>query len=406
MRMAYLTSEYPAISHTFILREIDALRRADVDIQTISIRKPSDATDFPDAERQEISSTHYVQSGSHVAATFRSLVPLLRHPWATLKMLRAAFGLYRSHSGVGAAKFASYIAEAALLTERLERAGIKHVHVHFANPAATVAYLAACSGRIEFSLSVHGSDIFYDVSANFLREKFSKAVFVRCISDFCRSQVLRLMDPRDWPKAFVVRLGIDFDEYAPRPHPNNEVPQLLCVGRLVAAKGHHVLLLACAELAKQGLAAEVTFVGDGPDRKSLESLAQSLGLGSRATFAGSVNRDRVHAYYDQTDLFVLPSFAEGLPVVLMEAMAKKIPVVSTRITGIPELIDSGSNGLLVSASSVGELAGAISLMLSEPEKAAAFADRGLDTVRGVYNLAATCDKLVAEFRSRLIPEER
>lgn len=405
VRIAYLSSEYPAISHTFILREVEALRRQGVEIYTFSIRRPKVNIEFPDTEQRELQQTVYIQDHSRLMTALRAAAHLAARPASGVRMFRQAASLYRQRRGIGSIKLAAYVAEAAILATEMNRRGIRHVHVHFANPAATVAYLASCSRNVEFSLSVHGPDVFYDVSSHFLGEKFSAARFIRCISHYCQSQVMRILPPDKWDNVFIARLGVSLTEYSPRPPLRQSVPRILCLGRLVAAKGQHVLLLAFAELRRRGAKVALTFVGDGPDRASLERTAAELGISEDVTFAGQVNRTDVHAYYDSADVFVLPSFAEGLPVVLMEAMAKGIPCVSTRIAGIPELIESGHNGALVSASSVSQLIDAIELLLTSPETAQRYAVSGHETLRRGYDLDANCEQLAGELRRRLRARE-
>lgn len=401
LRLAYLASEYPAISHTFIHREVEALRSVGFEIATVSVRPTVGLERLTPAEQQEAARTLRL-----LERPLRHLPPahlrlLLRHPAGYLRMLLAATVMARRCRWT---KTLGYFLEAGRLLDWQERRRIRHVHVHFGNPAANVALLAAASGRSEFSMSVHGPDIFYDVGENLLAEKAQKAVFVRCISHFCRSQMLRLVPHALWGRFPVVRCGVDASVFAPRPEPQNAVPELLCVGRLVPAKGQHILVEACARLAGDGVPFRLTLVGDGPDRESLVALAARLGLQERVVFAGALGQAEVRRHYDRADVFVLPSFAEGVPVVLMEAMAKEVPVVSTVIAGIPELIESGVDGLLVPPSDPGALAVAVAGLLADPVRRRELGRRGREKVLRHYDLSTNGATLAEMFRQQLAQE--
>ena len=196
---------------------------------------------------------------------------------------------------------------------------------------------------------------------------------------------MRISDPSDWHKLHIVRCGVNPDLYAIRTDPSNVIPNILCVGRLVPAKGQHILLEACSILKKEGVLFQLTLVGDGPDKIALEQFAISSNLSNSIVFTGALGQDSVRNYYDKADLFVLASFAEGVPVVLMEAMAKEIPVISTRITGIPELIDHEHDGLLATPGDVEDLAKQIRIMLDNQELRHKFGQAGRKKVISLYN---------------------
>ena len=272
-----------------------------------------------------------------------------------------------------------------------------HVHVHFANPAATVAMIAAAHGSVHYSLSVHGPDVFYNVNPMLLAEKVKRARAVRCISYYCRSQLMRLVSHDLWTKFHIVRCGIDPDRFAPRPDPENEISEILCLGRLVPAKGQHILLEACGALGQRKVPFHLTFVGGGQDRDSLEALAHRLEIADRVEFTGPVGQDAVHEYYDRADLFVLASFAEGVPVVLMEAMAKEVVAVSTRITGIPELIEDGVDGVLVAPSHAEGLADKLQELIENPDLRRRLGAKGRAKVMERYDLGRNCRKMAQFF---------
>lgn len=397
-QLAYLVSEYPGISHTFILREIFAMRACGLTVATASIRRPQHLDRMPEPERREAENTLYIK-----ATPIKEIITihwrlLSSRPMAYLGMIAATVRAYR-RGARDALKAVGYLAEAGILIDWMHARELKHVHVHFANPAATVAMLATAYGTVSYSLSIHGPDEFYNVDKNLLTDKVSSARFVRCISHYCRSQVMRLVSPKLWENFHIVRCGIDPEVFQPRAEPQNTLTELLCLGRLVPAKGQHILLQACAELQRRGVPFHLTLVGDGEDRQSLEALTASFALGDAVTFTGAVGGHQVHAYYDRADIFVLASFAEGVPVVLMEAMAKGVACVSTGITGIPELIDDERDGMLVPPSDETALADRLQRLIEKPEQRIRFGLAGRDKVLERYDLARNCRGLARIFNA-------
>ena len=393
-RIGYLVSEYPAVSHTFIFREIKVLRTLGFEIYTASIRKPSLPERMTKEEKEESENTFYVL-GVSFFNILKSLISLiLFRPGPFLKMFFFSLGPVRK-SCIGLLKSIFYFVEALILLDWAVKNKINHIHVHFANPAATVAMIASESGLIDFSMSVHGPDIFYNVEKNMLKEKIKKSKFVRCISYFSRSQLMMLVPYEHWNKFHIVRCGIDPKDFSPRPLPDKKPYEILCLGRLVPAKGQHILIEAFKELRENNINCHLTFVGGGGDMESLKREAENLGLSNYITFTGPVSPNKVHEYYDKAHVFVLPSFAEGVPVVLMEAMSKEIPVVSTRITGIPELIEHNVSGLLSPPSDSKDLARNIERVLKDKEFAKRLGSEGRRKVIDKYNLEENC-KMMGE----------
>ena len=196
---------------------------------------------------------------------------------------------------------------------------------------------------------------------------------------------MRISEPAKWDKFHIVRCGVNPDLYSVREEPHNPIPNILCVGRLVPAKGQHILLEACRVLKQEGLQFKVTIIGEGPDSSSLEQFTTINNLKDIVTFTGVLGQNTVRDYYDKADIFVLASFAEGVPVVLMEAMAKEIPVISTRITGIPELIEHEHDGLLATPGDADDLARQIRKLLKNPELRCVFGRAGRKKVISLYN---------------------
>ena len=399
--LAYLASEYPAVSHTFILREIQQLRQSGIAIRTASIRPPlPGAGGFTEAESHEAAGTFYVKTRNPLRIVLDHAGCLLRRPFAYLAGLLLAFRL--GGLDLKAVLYhLLYFIEAVVVGEWMRRNSLTHLHVHFANAAATSALLLKRVYGIPYSITVHGSDEFYATDLYRLREKIAGASFLRCVSKFCRSQLMKAGSPDDWGKMEVCPLGVDPDLFRPRRAPAGGALHVMCVSRLVPAKGHTVLLAAMAILVKRGRRVHVDLVGDGPYRQAFESEAARLMVAAHTTFHGSVNQHRVLELLESADIFVLPSFAEGVPVCLMEAMAMEIPCVSTIIAGIPELIQSGKEGLLVPASDPESLASAVEMLMDDPELRFSLGREGRRKIVESYNLRTNVERLVSIFERRL-----
>jgi glycosyltransferase involved in cell wall biosynthesis len=250
--------------------------------------------------------------------------------------------------------------------------------VHFGNVACDVALLVTCLGPRDdaraprtFSFTVHGPTEFFELSENRLGEKARRAALVVCISNFARSQLMSITDYEEWEKLRIVHCGIDPDVFGPvqRTRRSGEPLRILCVGRLVAVKGQAVLLEAVADLRGRGMAVHLTLVGDGPSRGALERRAAELGLAEHVTFTGPLGDDRMPGFYAAADVFCLPTFAEGLPIVLMEAMATELPVVTTPVAGIPELVEDRVTGRIVAPADAEGLADALEELARDPKLA-------------------------------------
>jgi glycosyltransferase involved in cell wall biosynthesis len=230
------------------------------------------------------------------------------------------------------------------------------LHVHFGNAGASVGVLVKQLTGCHLSYTIHGPDEFDDVPGQQLAFKMHAADAIVCISQFARSQLMRISSPNDWPKFRVVRLGVDAKVFQAAPRTvAAAVPQLVSVGRLTPAKGQVLLIQACAQMRDQGVPFHLTMVGDGPDRSRVETEIAKHQLASQVSLTGSLTQEGVRAELARSDAFVLPSLAEGIPVVLMEAMASYVPCISTPVNGIPELIEHGHTGLLATPGDVDSL---------------------------------------------------
>jgi colanic acid/amylovoran biosynthesis glycosyltransferase len=401
LKIAYLCSLYPAVSHTFVMREIEALRKLGVEILTLSIHRTPPEQLLAAADHDAFDSTYAILPPSWPELLKAHLGLLRRTPGAYLSTLALALRLAPAGAR-GLLWQLFYLTEAVMLWERCCRAGIRHIHVHMGNVAADAALLAAHLGsaadageRWTWSFTLHGPDELFDVRHFRLAEKVRRAEFVVCISDFTRSQLLALAGPGVRDKLKVVHVGIPierFTRHAP-PAPRAGPSRVLFVGRHVPQKGHVTLLEATKLLVEEGHDVLVTLAGEGPLRGTLEDLARELGIASRVSFPGAVGQDDIHSLYAATDVFCLPSYAEGVPTVLMEAMAMEIPVISTRITGVPELIRDGESGLLVTPARAGELAEALRLLIVNPSLRGDLGRAGRATVLEQFDARSSAQQL-------------
>lgn len=408
-RIGYLLSRYPAISHTFFLKEVLGLRERGLGIEVASINLPDRSrSDLPQVEGAEADQTFYVKSAGVAALALQVLKIAFLHPAVAVRGLCAALPL--GEWNLKSRAFALfYLAEALLVGRWMRTRSLSHLHVHFGGPVATVGMLTAKAWQMTWSLTLHGPDEFFDQEAFYLRQKIDSASFVVCISDFCRSQVLRIAPGVDDSRLEVVRLGVDCAALRPSesgsavgPASNQSNPlRLVCTGRMVAAKGHRILLEALARLASEGIDFTCTLIGDGPERPVLESLSARLGIADHVRFLGSMAHQPTLSEVAKADVFVLASFAEGLPVALMEAMALGVPCVSTTIAAIPELIDDHTNGLLVPPANPEALYAGLKQLANNAELRREFGQRGRATVESRYNLASNLDLLAGMWRRRL-----
>ncbi len=396
--VAYVVGDYPAPSHSFVQREIVGLRARGVDVTTFAIHAAPPEQLLTPLDHEEFDRTHAVLPTSR-AALVSALRSAIRHrPTGLLRAVRLS---QRAIPGGWRRRLWGlfYVAEALLVWDRLRATPTRHLHAHHGSQAADVAMLVAALATRRgdgwtWSLTMHGPNEFYDVAHFRLAVKLHEADGVVCISHFCRSQLMSIAAPEDWAKMRLVRCGVDTARFSPGP-PRQATGTLhvLSVGRLVPVKGHALLVRAIAELRDDGTDVRATFVGDGPERERLERLARDLRVTDRITFAGAVGQDRILTFFHEADAFCLPSFAEGVPVVLMEAMACELPVVTTRTMGIPELVEDEVGGLLVSPSDVADLVRALSRLAADPELRRRLGAGGRERVRDAFELGTTIDAL-------------
>lgn len=390
IRVLYLIGQFPAINHGYLLAEIRHLRKLGFEVRVASISPPDRAEEkLTPIECEEAARTYYVKSVSPPKIALLSFVELLRHPLRCLRGLLCTLRLSRGRPRRVLYHLA-YFAEAILVGRYMRQWGISHAHVSF---SATVGLILSRTFPVTMSFGVYGFGELHDPTETQLAERIQGALFVRSISRHGRGAMMLSCDRSQWPKLIYVPLGIDASEFPPAPNrilPS--IPNLLCVGRLAPEKGQSILLEAVAALNSGGPPVRLRLVGDGPDRKFLEHRAGELGIASCIEFAGWVEQDELMRLYAETSLFVLPSLAEGIPMVLMEAMAMEIPCISPCITGIPELIQHGVDGMLYAVADVEDLTAQIQTLLASPALMGKIGKQGRLRVLRDYDMARNTER--------------
>ncbi len=402
--VAYLLSRYPAVSHTFFLREILGLRALGLSISVTSIN-PADRpySDLSPEERTEAQATHYLKGKGLLTPLSSLLLILATHPTVAMRGFLAVLRLRRQPSGNSLLLLLAYLAEALLVGHWMHRSNLRHLHVHFGGPVATVGLLTSQAWDLPWSLTLHGPDEFLDEARFFLQAKFLAASAIFVISDYTRSQVLRIA-PQSADKIQIRRLGVQFAALqALRASSSRKTPtplQLVCTARLVPFKGHRILFqsfaLLRASLSSGFPSPRLTLIGGGPELAVLQNLASQLGIADSIEWTGPLSHQHTLQRVAAADIFLLPSFHEGLPVSLMEAMALGVPCISTFTAGIPELIRDGQTGLLVPSGDPDALFLALQRLISTPSLCATIADAAIQTVRTQYDLAVNLQPLATD----------
>lgn len=398
MRVCYFVSEYPAVSHTFVRREIVELERNGISVLRVSLRGSGRKLVDPD-DLSEKARTRYILDGNIVKFAAALAGAMMQRPRALAKATIAAFGMMR-RSSRPAPLHLVYLAEALVLARWVVEQDVQHIHAHFGTNGAEVAMLCHLLTGVPYSFTVHGPDEFDRPEYLGLPAKVKHAAFVCVVSSFTGSQLCRWIPPEEWGKIKLVRCGLDADFLKAQPSRIVPKSRLVTVGRLSEQKGQLVLLHALAVLAREGVAFKLIMVGDGPLRPQLERSIRELGLEQQVELAGWMSNAQVRAAIGEARALVLPSFAEGLPVVLMEALALGRPVITTYVAGIPELVTDQACGWLVPAGSVEQLADAIRQCLDAPDaRIRAMGAAGRKRVLEQHDIVRECRTLATLFEA-------
>src|SRR5262245_9886728 len=398
MRIAYLTNQYPLVRHTFIRREIVALESHGVEVVRFSIRDSGKDVVDP-ADQAEYARTRSILSAGKIVLLGALLTHAVTRPGRFVRAL-ATTVRFGGRSDRGVLRHLVYLAEASLLRKWLANAGVTHLHVHFATNPAAVALFCHLLGGPSYSITIHGPEEWDQPEALSLKEKYEGAAFVAAVSDYGRCQVYRWTSLDFWPHVHVIRCGVDDAFLRAGPQPVPETGKLVLVAGLVEQKGHLALIQALGLVRDAKVSFQMVFVGDGPLRSVLEAEARRLGLDKQVVFAGWQSNAEVREHLRTARALIMPSFAENLPVAMMEALATGRPVLGTYIAGVPELVVNGVNGWLVPAGNVEATAEAILTILRTPtDELTRMGRAGAERVRELHDARREALRLKALFEA-------
>ena len=396
VKIAYVAGQYPLVSLTFIQREIAALRGLGLDIVTCSMRRTPSEQHPGDDEKEAARTTFYVldQARNPIRLLAAQRYALTR-PGRYFKALRLAWKT-RAPGLRALLLQLVYFLEATILVRHIEAAGVTHMHNHFIPVCSSVTMLASELTGIPYSFTLHGPADFLEPYRWRIDEKAARARFVATISHYARSQLMFFSDPAHWDRFHIIHCGVNPDLYAsPGTGQTQDELQLLFVGRIAPVKGLRLLVEAMTRLKDELPHLSLTLVGDGPDRRVIEDAARPLG--DRVRFTGYLSQSEVAQVLGSADICVLPSFAEGVPVFLMEALAGGKPVIATQVAGVGELVENGESGLLIPPGDVESLMTAIRTLAADPARRAAMGAKGRLRVRQEFDIRIEAARLAALF---------
>ncbi|MBA2115405.1 glycosyltransferase family 4 protein [Bremerella alba] len=401
--VAYIMSRFPKLTETFVLYEIIAARRAGVPVEVYPLRREKCETMHNEAV-PIVAQAHFTGWLS-IAILLANLHYLLKMPgtylgtWLTL--IRANFGSFRYLAGA-----IFYFPKSVWMARDMKRRKVTHVHAHFCSHPAASAYIIHRLTGIPYSFTAHGTDLHCD--RHMLFEKVADASSVIGISDYNRNLILEECGQQFSSKVHVIHCGVDTAKFLPRSTPSSfdlgSGPMvLLCIGTLHEVKGQTYLLQACAQLREMSFDVQCHFIGGGPDMEKLKTQCKELGIEKHVVFWGPRTRDEIVKHLSTADALVAPSVLtksgqrEGIPVVLMEAMASGVPCIGSNLSGIPELL--GDNcGLLPNPRDVPSIVESIKTLYRDVELRRQIAANGRARVEKDFNLVKNAESLIAEFQ--------
>lgn len=399
MNITYFVNQYPKVSHTFIRREILELEEQGFKVQRVALRGWN-AEVADEVDKEEQGKTSFILDKGIKGLVGFAWSRIVESPLVFSRLMHKAYRMSKM-SERGVFFHIVYLLEACKLVAYCRTHQSEHIHAHFGTNSTEVSMFASLLSGITYSFTVHGPEEFDKPLGGHLNEKIKHAAFVCAISSFGRSQLYRWADYRDWPKIKVVHCGLDssFLTGLPVLVPNEGVKQLLCIGRLCEQKGQLLLLQAFKNVVDSGQKMKVVLAGDGEMRPDIERFIQQNDLSDTVTITGWISSEQVKQYLIASDAMVLPSFAEGLPVAIMEAMAVGTPVIATYVAGIPELITTGVNGLLAPAGDPEAIASCIIAFINMSEsELASMALSAYESVSERHDVKTETRKLGGHFR--------
>jgi len=405
MKLAYLINQYPSISHSFIRREIEALERAGVAVVRFSIRSSAHGN-IAEEDRREAAKTRTIVGASPASLALAMARSLVFRPAKSAAAILEALRIGMK-SEAGLMRHAFYAAEALALAGWMRAERLSHIHAHFGTNSATVAMLAAKIAGATFSFTVHGPEEFDKPGLIALARKIRAAKFVAGVSSFGVSQLRRLVPPEYWDRIRIVPCGVEKSFHEGEAAPLPAGAHFVSVGRLCEQKGQLTLIEAAAEARRRGGKFHLTLIGDGEMRGDIEAAIGRARLDAEVTLAGWKTPAEVRAAIEKARAFILPSYAEGLPVSIMEAMALARPVISTYVAGIPELVLPGETGWLAPAADAGKLADAMmAAIAASPGRIAEMGRAGRERAIGRHDIDEIAQKLKALFNEAMQEDER
>jgi glycosyltransferase involved in cell wall biosynthesis len=397
LKLTYIIGTYPLLTTTFIDREIRLLRQWGVNLQIVSIRHPGH-----DLAPEQIA----LQKSVRYLLPVSPVTLILSHLWfkvlRPIAFWRTLFYLFtRPHPNIQARfktilHFSTGVYAAYVIRENPGN----HIHAHFVDRATTVALVIGRLHNIPYSATAHATDIY--VNPIMLPEKISQARFIATCTQYNKDYLTTAVGPEISRKVHRIYHGLDMSHYHPNHQPT-EKPLLISVGQLKEKKGFGYLLKACHLLKERGYEFDCQIVGEGPLRDDLEAQIRQLGLENDVTLCGALPHQAVIDKYKQSSLFALPCVVQadgerdGIPNVILEALAMELPVVSTRHSGIPEVIEDGENGLLVPPETEIPLVDALAQLLDDPKLRQKLGSKGRTTIMRSFSVESNVEKLLKEF---------
>jgi glycosyltransferase involved in cell wall biosynthesis len=399
LKIAYFFFTYPSLHKTFVDREIFALRDMGVNIKIYSLHRPKvKLSPYQQAIKDEIV---YISDFGYKARYAANIRYALRWPGKYFSTL--SYLLTRPHPKYHSRdRTIRYFVRSVFLTSLLEKDPPDHIHAHFLNESVTAGLVAQRFLGIPYSATVHASDELF-VTPRMVREKLSEAKFIATCTDYNRDYLEKISKGKFDQKLRVIYHGLDTNQFHRVQHPQEDVPIIVSVGQLKERKGFHYLVDACAMLHQHNCNFICRIVGEGPMRPILEEKIAQYGLADQVQLLGALPQDEVLEQYQQASIFTLPAVLakdgdrDGIPNVILEAMAMQLPVVSTRHSAIPEAIEDGVNGVLIPPEDPAALAQALENLLSDPELRQRLGDRGRETVMQQFNPQKNAQMLINAF---------
>jgi glycosyltransferase involved in cell wall biosynthesis len=395
MTLAYLLNSYPMTSTTFIRREIAAIETAGMPVKRFAVRHWAQPLVDPQ-DRAEQDRTEYLLTGHIPALIAMGLCEACTHPLRLARAVPSLLRLIRAARG-GMIRHIGYLLQAIRLRHRCCDLGIDHIHTHFSTNAAAVAMLCRLMGGPAYSFTVHGPDELVDPAANNIAEKAQHARHVIAISEYCRTQLIHALPQDLWARIAVIPCGVDLTEFQPLTRPTDDARSLLCVGRLCPQKGQVEIPSAVAASLAHFPEIHVDLIGDGEDRDAIVTRAAALDVGDHIMLHGWCSNDVVRTMLQASRALLLPSHAEGLPIVIMEAFAMGRPVITTRIAGIPELVDETCGWLFDAGSAEGLQKAITDAMTADGARRARMGAEGRRRIEEQHDLRNIALRLIALF---------